>query len=1237
MRKLTKFFIAVALLGVYACTTDTTGDLGVSHGQGSTEITISIETPRTQLGDEPVDGLYPLYWSEGDQISVNGLSSNVLTADEAGSDKAVFNVQGLTAETYHIAYPAAGENQVLFAENQVHTSNTTFGNGVSTMFGKCNAGESVTLQHLTGVLKIGVTGSAKLSHAQISTIDRAPIAGVFAFDFEEAEVSATADSKVAINYSFGEGVTLSSEPTYLHVAVPAGEYNELYVTLYDTEGGVLVATVKADSNKPLNAGNIRTFLSDIAYEAKNDVKYFVIRDVATLNEFATKAAEGLDMDAVLVADIDLTGESWTPIEGGGFSGTVLGNGHSIKGLTAPLFNTTSASFKGLHLEGVNIVETVNPNVGALARTIVATDTVKPTVEHCSASGTIQVNCTKYTLSGSDKYAPFAIGGVVGHIKGADLDGVISNVALDVDQILATSNTTKVFMSVGGVVGLVDCFQRTDSVVLSNLSNLENTAAVDVHEVSCTTVSYGNSPVLPYVGGVVGYTAIDNHNCSITNLTNRGSVSVGGQFGIGEGATADIDYTDVDLSVAGVVGYLDSANASGLKNYGNLTFDFGQMWFLYIGGVAGQLGEDSVLTKSENHGKITLPYADEHLPKIPFLHCAGVVAHTWTGSALSECDNYGGIAIDAGLTVGGATGHRYFRVGGVAGFTRGSVTNCHNKKGANIDISGSIGGANGWQDIAIGGVVAVAYNHPVKDCSNSGAIKSGMNNNNSGTGRLGHTNVGGVVGIASKYCDNVVNNGTIIFLGNTKILYLGGCVGYLGNSTNTEKVGGYTNNGRFEFRGATSEIKTSACQITTKAWIGGCIGNAESDVYNATNNGKMELCGVKHSGENRVGGVVGNITSKATDGIHSSTNTGNLIIDNTTLTGHNYIAGVTAVVSGKGTNLTNEGDLTLTFTRTATGNARAFISGVGGYIAGESSNFVNKGTITVNGSLEQTRIGGIAANGDASSASNCTFTGFKNEGDIIFNADVVFNSNNHACIGGLWGDCNTAHTLVDCYNTGNITISKDASAAYGSNKAQAMYVGGLFGYNRGGSAPKTFTRCYNTGNVTVEEGATIVNLYTGGCFGKFDAAPVINENGLRTIGNVKVLNGASESVVNRVGGVVGWNAGALVGAQVVCDVVAPGVDGVGIVTGMARNASALASTCKLGGKIAKELDGEGNPVWKTVTATKIESEYFDPDEGLVVEEDPNSVPFWSVIYGNDWSEASESNCDNCSHLSSITIE
>ena len=722
----------------------------------------------------------------------------------------------------------------------------------------------------------------------------------------------------------------------------------------------MYATVAANDKNPLVAGKLRKFVNNISYKATD--KVVVIKNYADLKAFAAVAAE-TTADVVLANDIEVT-EAWTPIEG--YAGTILGHGYAIKGLTAPLFGTTSASFKGLHLEGVNIVETANPNVGALARTIVATDTVKPVVENCQVSGTIQVNCTSYKLSGDDKYAPFAIGGVVGHIKGADLNCVASDVALDVDQILATSNKTKVFMSVGGVVGYVN----NNGAVLSNLTDCFSSGNIDIHEVSYTTVSYDAGTVLPYIGGVAGYMAISNHGCTVSNLVNYGNIGIRGYYGVGEGGTADINYTDVDGCLAGVVGYLDSANASGLKNYGELTFDNGRIWFLYLGGVAGQLGANAVLTDSDNHGKITLPYIGDTVPKIVFLHCGGVVGHTWEGSKLNGCDNYGSIAVTSNLTVGGASGHRYFRVGGVAAFTCGEIENCHNKKGANIDISGSIGGAPNWQDDAIAGVVAVAYHHPVKNCSNSGAVKSGCNNNSTNTAHKGHTNVGGVVGIASKYCENVTNNGKIILMGNQKILYLGGVVGFLGSSTNDGKVGGYYNNGEIEFRGSVGTTTTSACEISGNAQIGGCIGRAEGAVYSAINKGVLGINGVKHGGENRYGGVVGYLTA---GGIHNSENHGVLNINNKNAVGHQYIAGITAVVSIGGTNLTNTGAINIDLTYKGTGNTRAFISGVGGYVGGASSNFLNQGTITVNGSLEQTRIGGIAANGDAAGAANCTFT------------------------------------------------------------------------------------------------------------------------------------------------------------------------------------------------------------------------------------------------------------------------
>ena len=75
MKNLMKILIAV-VAGAFAlsCVTDTTEELGVKvEGQGGVqEVAISLEQSRTQLG-EKADGIYPLYWSEGDAIAINGV------------------------------------------------------------------------------------------------------------------------------------------------------------------------------------------------------------------------------------------------------------------------------------------------------------------------------------------------------------------------------------------------------------------------------------------------------------------------------------------------------------------------------------------------------------------------------------------------------------------------------------------------------------------------------------------------------------------------------------------------------------------------------------------------------------------------------------------------------------------------------------------------------------------------------------------------------------------------------------------------------------------------------------------------------------------------------------------------------------------------------------------------------------------------------------------------------------
>ena len=83
MKQIYKLLLVAAAFFAYACATDTTEDLGGGLGpnNGLTEITLSLEASRTQLGEKAGD-LSPLQWSEGDQISINGVASTALSASE---------------------------------------------------------------------------------------------------------------------------------------------------------------------------------------------------------------------------------------------------------------------------------------------------------------------------------------------------------------------------------------------------------------------------------------------------------------------------------------------------------------------------------------------------------------------------------------------------------------------------------------------------------------------------------------------------------------------------------------------------------------------------------------------------------------------------------------------------------------------------------------------------------------------------------------------------------------------------------------------------------------------------------------------------------------------------------------------------------------------------------------------------------------------------------------------------
>ena len=1148
MKNFTKLFVAVAFLfASFACTTDVTEDLGVQagNGAGQTEILLSLEESRTQLGEKAGE-VYPLYWSNGDKISVNGTESNALSVS-GNSSVAAFTIPGTLTAPYCIAYPAAPEGQVLFAAEQSYAEGT-FASGVSTMYAYSENGGGAAMQHLTGVLKIGVVGDKKLSYAQISTVDRAPIAGAFAFDFAKGEATATEASKSVIGYSFGEGLALSATPQYIHAVVPAGIYDELYVTLYDNEGGVMYATVKADENKPLKAGSIREFSNSINYVPNSTV--FVIKDKASLKEFAAQAAE-LTKDVLFVADVDMTGEAWTPIEG--YTGTINGNGYAIEGMTAPLFGTTSASIKGLHLTDVNIEETQLTYVGALARHIEAVGDVTPVVEHCSVSGKVVLNNTTVPYAKPaagnvtiNEYAYIAVAGLVGRAYGVTLSDCVNKATVEVKQCFPTNTYAagnKLYPSIAGVLGYGD-----KSTVTTSIYRLENYGDVSITDAlsytGATNISV-YSPLIPYIAGVVGTMASANKACVINDLKNYGNVTLSGNLGGG-------------VALGGAIGFIAANDCSHIYNYGKVTAKDCAVRYLYCGGAVSYAGKSHAMTEIHNYGAVTM----EETATIGTLVCGGMMGYEGanyaaldaTHSYVRNGSNSGPVTVlsnDFADELHDGTG-LYYRVGGIAGWTQHNVNNCNNLKGGVVTCKGNLFNCDdSIYSICVGGLVGYKTVNKIHNSRNDADVnislnittKEGYDTNNvrlNAGGIVGYTNLpctdvtnngavtcegqyagrllmGGVYGASNTTSANIpvnencVNNGAVTVKKGSSIghyLMLGGVAGYIHKNKNC------TNNGA-----VTIEDEVTWCGANS--YIGGAAGYSHGAVENLTNNAPLTIgkdC-VHPDGVNEyIGGTLGFLYSDA-DGLYN-TEKGVLTIGKSDYTGFVLLGGClgaapawndgkTAQVNFYLKNCENRG--AINYYAIQTTNSTHYIGGVFGYvyeqevkdvlIAPDVTNADNYGPIYIGSeNLYALKMGGVSSyigglsnfvhnhkSGtitlDVTTRSHCHIGGVSQA--IKDTASDITNDGDITVNGSVGGTIYIGGCIKDPHNYHRTRCNNNGNITVNATAGTGSFVGGIT-YDSG--AKIYFIDCHNTGNLIYGEKASAVKyLSWGGLIGKIESS------------------------------------------------------------------------------------------------------------------------------------------------------
>ena len=307
MKNLTKIFMAVVALFAVSCVTDLTDDLGVQLGNdaGQTTISVSLEETKTHLGGKE-GGEYPLYWSEGDKIAVNGVASAALESVVKEQTYAEFTLNGVLGFPRTIVYPApaegvkaanAGQYPVTFLATQAYKENS-FAEGAAPMYAyQASSNDAVALNHLSGVLRLAPYGEGVTLKALTVTAQTGALAGNFDVA-TDGTLTAHADATGSVTVTFGEGLKLGATEAYatpIYVAVPAGEDGLVSVTLITDEDSMTKRFNTSGVNeqgesKAIKAGRVREFAA-FEYAANNETTgEFLIYDEATVRNFAANIA-----------------------------------------------------------------------------------------------------------------------------------------------------------------------------------------------------------------------------------------------------------------------------------------------------------------------------------------------------------------------------------------------------------------------------------------------------------------------------------------------------------------------------------------------------------------------------------------------------------------------------------------------------------------------------------------------------------------------------------------------------------------------------------------------------------------------------------------------------------------------------------------------------------------------------------------------------------------------------------
>ena len=1042
-------------------------------------LTMPSSETRTVLGSKSGSN-YPVYWQAGDRISLNGALSEAVPSEDSGKNKTTLLVRDASISApYNVLYPgeAGVADKVTFPATQDYTSGTFAANSLPMYATAPDLSGGFEMQYLGSVLRIPVkfTSSTKLRQITLTAVGGEPLGGTFAVGKSDGAFNGELSSFSTVStiyYKFGSsGTTFASNATgVFYIAIPKGTYSRgIEMRVYDTDGNYMKADLFSDSNS-VEAGKVYEFTKR-AYNPDGTV--FYIESVSDLQTFAGKSGEKYCLlEAQLLKDINMSGKDYDS-DKFAFYGTLDGGGHTISGLTKPLFNNLYGSVRNLTVNA-KITTAVLSGANEYGLGILARYAYVASGEEEGDYGQVIEGVTT-TGSISISYSPgvdFSVGGMLGANKGVPMSSCENRASVTINELTPSVSGT---FRVGGLAG---------SAISSSasISGCANYGAVKV--VSATM--FDASSIFT-VGGLIGYDTKDN---LVENSYNSGPVTVDSVTGAEDAAPY--------FMLGGIVGNstAESFKLSGCVNYsqGAVTLGSGcTVQAARVGGIIGRVGGDSsLISDNSNWGPVQIQAAT--LSGSPTI--GGVIGAVLADNVeIVNCSNDGPISNAAvkADTFGGVVGYHNQNgsllgctnhanivstvvpandicLGGVLGkkvsAKQISFTLCKNEG----DITLTCGAFE--KSVYMGGIIAACPggSSTFSNCSNSGKL---TNNAEKSTKDGHHNDDGSEIPIV----DDITNNSF------TPAVSLGGIIGRV-TDNELGAVADCSNSGDIINNCAATDIR-----------LGGIIGYSHqtlSDVLRCTNSGLISSNVLADYCYIHLGGILGYTKSKVTMS-EQNVNTGKIQSNHTSRVnllglaetayddnirlggciGSLYYHSAECVL----TDQKNEGEIVHAGTVPC---GWVYMGGLEGYAQrAVYKGALNKGYVHNEGTVGSTLLmGGILGRADCKNSKQAKVqSSSANEGNVVNNGTSATTN-----LGGICAEEATTTDLSYCSNSG--TVKNTGSTA-------AARLGGICGYS---GSYVSFDHSDNSGDV-IFEGTATEAVFMGGISGyqKSNVNTVIRNN------------------------------------------------------------------------------------------------------------------------------------------------